>query len=105
MSDFIRETVALCDAVGATKKARRKINLSFDEWNVWNQTPDLVDAGEKWTAARPQLEQIYTMEDALVVGGMLITLLTHADRVKIGCIAQAPHLSWPGRGHPALEFL
>ena len=38
MSDFIRETAALCDAVGATKKIRRKINLSFDEWNVWNQT-------------------------------------------------------------------
>jgi alpha-N-arabinofuranosidase len=101
MSDFIRETVAMCDAVGATKKARRKINLSFDEWNVWNQTSDQVETGEKWTTARRQLEQIYTMEDALVVGGMLITLLAHADRVKIGCIAQvvnaiAPIMTVPG---------
>ena len=101
MSDFILETVSMCDAVGATKKIRRKINLSFDEWNVWNQTPDQVHTGEKWTVRRPQLEQQYTMEDALVVGGMLITLLTHADRVKIGCIAQivnaiAPIMTEPG---------
>ena len=30
----------------------------------------------------------YTFEDALVVGGMLLALLRHADRVKVGCIAQ-----------------
>jgi alpha-N-arabinofuranosidase len=41
------------------------------------------------------------MEDALVVGGMLITLLSHADRVRIGCLAQvvnviAPIMTEPG---------
>jgi alpha-L-arabinofuranosidase len=101
MGDFIREAIALCDAVRAFKRSTKQINLSFDEWNVWRQTGDLVSPGEKWTVARPQLEQIYTMEDALAVGGMLITLLTHADRVKIGCIAQvvnviAPIMTEPG---------
>lgn len=95
MADFIRESIAVCDAVGAAKKSRRKINLSFDEWNVWRQTSDLVAPGEKWTEARPQLEQQYTMEDALVVGGMLITLLNHADRVKIGCLAQVVNVIGP----------
>lgn len=95
MADFIRESVAVCDAVGASKKSRRKINLSFDEWNVWYQTPDQVAPGDKWTEARPQLEQHYTMEDALVVGGMLITLLNHADRVKIGCLAQVVNVIGP----------
>jgi alpha-N-arabinofuranosidase len=91
MSDFIDEAVALCDAVRAFKRSKKQINLSFDEWNVWRQTRDLVSGektGEKWTVGRAQLEQIYNMEDALVVSGMLITLLNHADRVKIGCIAQ-----------------
>jgi len=101
MADFIREGVALCDAVRALKRSRKQINLSFDEWNVWRQTRDLVTPGEKWTVGRPQLEQIYTMEDALVVGGMLITLLSHADRIKIACIAQvvnviAPIMTEPG---------
>jgi alpha-N-arabinofuranosidase len=101
LEDFIRETVAVCDAVRALKRSNRQINLSMDEWNVWRQTGDLVSAGEKWTVARPQLEQIYNMEDALVVGGMLIALLHNADRVKIGCMAQvvnviAPIMTEPG---------
>ena len=95
MSDFIRESVALSDAVGASKKSKRKIQMSFDEWNVWYQTHDQVDQDEKWSVGRHQLEQKYTMEDALVVGGMLITLLSHADRVKIGCIAQVVNVIGP----------
>lgn len=101
LEDFIEEAVALCDAVRAHKRSARKINLSVDEWNVWKQTSDLTSPGEKWTVARPLLEQIYNMEDALVVGGMLIALIRHADRVKIGCIAQvvnviAPIMTEPG---------
>jgi alpha-N-arabinofuranosidase len=38
--------------------------------------------------APPLCEEPYTLEDALVVGCMLITLLKHADRVKIACLAQ-----------------
>lgn len=49
------------------------------------------------------LEDIYTFEDALLVGLMLITLLKHADRVKIACLAQlvnviAPIMTEPGGG-------
>jgi alpha-N-arabinofuranosidase len=104
MTDFIRESAAVCDAVGAAKKSKKKINLSFDEWNVWYQTPDQVEpgkTGEKWSVARPQLEQIYNMEDALVVGGMLISLLNNADRVKIGCLAQVVNVIGPIMTEPA----
>jgi alpha-L-arabinofuranosidase len=38
--------------------------------------------------APPLFEEAYTHQDALVVGLMLITLMRHADRVKIGCLAQ-----------------
>ena len=86
MDNFISGVVALCDAVGAKKKTKKKINLSFDEWNVWYHTDG--QQVEPWTVAPEQLEDIYTMEDALLVGSMLITLLKHADRVKIACLAQ-----------------
>lgn len=95
MSDFITESAALADAVGASLKSKRKVHLSVDEWNVWDQSWELTDAGERWTVGRPQLEQIYNAEDALVVGGMLVTLLNNADRVKIGCLAQVVNAIGP----------
>ena len=56
-----------------------------------------------WQTAPPMLEDIYTFEDALLVGLMLITLLKHADRVKMACLAQlvnviAPVMTEPGGG-------
>lgn len=104
MSAFIEQTTALCDAVCAAKKQKRKIHLSFDEWNVWyHADAPLPDKYESWQVAPPILEDHYTMEDALVVGGCLITLLNHCDRVKIACLAQivnviAPILTVPGGG-------
>ena len=86
MDHFISGVTAMCDAIGAKKKTKKKINLSFDEWNVWYHTDG--EQVEPWETAPKQLEDIYTVEDALVVGSMLITLLKHADRVKIACLAQ-----------------
>jgi alpha-N-arabinofuranosidase len=48
-----------------------------------------------WSVAPPQLEDVYNLEDALVAGSMLMTLLKHADRVKIGCIAQLVNVIAP----------
>jgi len=41
-----------------------------------------------WQIAPPLCEEPYTLEDALVAGCMLISLLKHAGRVKIACLAQ-----------------
>src|SRR5205823_2426335 len=41
------------------------------------------------------LEEIYNLEDALLVGGMLITLLRNADRVKVACLAQLVNVIAP----------
>ena len=53
--------------------------------------------------APPLLEDHYTLEDALLVGLMLITLLGHSDRVRMACLAQlvnviAPIMTEPGGG-------
>ncbi|TVR51427.1 MAG: alpha-N-arabinofuranosidase [Puniceicoccaceae bacterium] len=106
MGEFIEETAALCDAVAASKKSRKRIHLSFDEWNVWFHSHGDREKRriKDWDEAPPLLEDIYTMEDALVVGGMLIALLNYADRVKIGCIAQVVNVIAPimtAKGGPA----
>lgn len=90
MDDFIRSVAAVGDYVRAKKRLKKQLYLAFDEWNVWYQNPVDQDLMEKspWQVAPPLYEAPYNLEDALVVGLMLLTLLRHADRVKIACMAQ-----------------
>ena len=77
------------------QKSNKTIDISFDEWNVWFHSQEQDKKVEPWTIAPPLLEDIYTFEDALLVGLMLITLLRHADRVKIACLAQLVNVIAP----------
>jgi alpha-N-arabinofuranosidase len=95
MNSFIKTVAGICDMVKAKKKSKKQINLSFDEWNVWFHSREHDKEIEKWIEAPPKLEDIYNMEDALVVGCMLITLLKNADRVKIACLAQLVNIIAP----------
>jgi alpha-N-arabinofuranosidase len=95
MDRFISTVANTCDLIGAKLRSKKKINLSFDEWNVWFHSNEADRQIEPWQEAPPQLEDIYTMEDALLVGCMLITLLKHADRVKIACLAQLVNVIAP----------
>ncbi|WP_055691333.1 alpha-N-arabinofuranosidase [Streptomyces prasinus] len=105
MESFIENVVATCDHVGAKLKSKKRINLSFDEWNVWYMTrwqERATDfAQDDWPEAPRLLEDNYSVTDAVVFGSLLIALLRHADRVKIACLAQlvnviAPILTEPG---------
>lgn len=95
MEQFICSVVSICDAMKAVKRSKKTIQLSFDEWNVWYHSNTADAKLEKWQVAPCQLEDVYHFEDALVVGGMLITLLRHADRVKIACLAQLVNVIAP----------
>ncbi len=98
LDDFIREVVAICDAVAGKKHAKRKLNLSFDEWNVWYHSNDQdreITKADKWGRALPLLEDIYNFEDALLAGAILITFLKNADRVKVACLAQLVNVIAP----------
>ncbi|MBC5742895.1 alpha-N-arabinofuranosidase [Lachnospiraceae bacterium MD308] len=106
MDEFIKTVIATCDYVKAKKRGKKNINLSFDEWNVWFHSKEKeadIRKNDPWQIAPPMLEDIYTFEDALLVGLMLITLLKHADRVKMACLAQlvnviAPIMTQQGGG-------
>ena len=98
MDSFIKTVVSICDAVGGKKHSRKKLNLSFDEWNVWYHShaqDNEVWKQDKWNRALPLLEDVYNFEDALLAGSMLITLLRNADRVKIACLAQLVNVIAP----------
>lgn len=98
MDNFIHTITATADYVKAKKRSKKTIQLSFDEWNVWAFRDTVF---ETWDHTKPRLEQIYNLADALVCGGMLCSLVNHADRIKIACLAQlvnaiAPIYTQPG---------
>lgn len=95
MDRFINSVVSTCDYVKTLKRTDKTINLSFDEWNVWFHSNAQDKKIPDWTEAPALLEDIYDAEDALVVGTLLITLLRHADRVKVACLAQLVNVIAP----------
>lgn len=95
MDHFIKTVVSTCDYIKAKHRSKKTINLSFDEWNVWYHSKESDKNIEAWKIAPPQLEDHYNFEDALLVGSMLITLLQHADRVKMACMAQLVNVIAP----------
>ncbi len=88
MAAFIRTVASTADYVKAKMRSRKLMKLSFDEWNVWYHSKSADALVEPWTVGPALLEDVYTLEDALVVGCCLITLLKNADRVRIACLAQ-----------------
>ncbi|MEU5723347.1 alpha-N-arabinofuranosidase [Micromonospora sp. NPDC047738] len=105
MDNFIRDVVATADHVAARLRQRRKLKISFDEWNVWYESRLQADLDRRgWVEAPALIEDDFTAVDAVVVGDLLITLLRHADRVGVACQAQLANVIAPIRtrtGGPA----
>ena len=88
MDRFIESVVATADHVAAKHRSRKQINLAFDEWNVWYEQDFPGRADETLRQAPRLIEDTFNVTDAVVVGGLLVSLLRHADRVKVACQAQ-----------------
>ncbi|MGW0506140.1 arabinosylfuranosidase ArfA [Micromonospora sp. NPDC003241] len=101
MDHFIDSVVATADSIGARLRSKKKIQVSFDEWNVWylsrfqNQPP-----ADEWRVAPRVIEDEYNVADAVVVGSLLISLLRHSDRVTAACQAQLVNVIAPIRTEP-----
>ena len=106
MDAFIDSVVSTCDFIKAKKRSKKTMHLSFDEWNVWYHSRQEPLPFDRWDVSPAQYEDTYTFEDALVVGLMLISLLRHADRIRIACLAQLVNVISPimtVKGGPALR--
>ena len=90
---FIRSVVAALDYVQGKRHSKKRIDISFDEWNVWYHSHGAEF--EKWSEAPHILEDVYNFADALVVGTMMNAILRHADRVKLACLAQLVNVIAP----------
>lgn len=88
----IEQIDAVCRAVQAKHRSRHRAMLCFDEWNVWYKNMEMDGAG---TFAPHLIEEVYNLEDALVVAQFLNSFIRHADVVKIANLAQIVNVIAP----------
>lgn len=97
MDRYIEQVIAICDAIGAKRRSSKRIMLSFDEYNVWYKArlTGMLDRPKGWPVGPAFNEEMYNHEDALILGGAMISLLNHCDRVKVACLAQLVNVIAP----------
>lgn len=91
----IEATDSVCRSVWHTKKTRKRVYLSCDEWNVWYRARHGEHLDGKGKFAPHLLEEHYNLEDALVAAGFLNSFIRHADSVKIANLAQIVNVIAP----------
>jgi alpha-N-arabinofuranosidase len=82
---YLDTVTGLLRFVKAKLRSKRDVFLSWDEWNVWYK--DRSGRGG-WQEAPALSEEVYNLEDALVVAQWLNVFLRRCDVLKIACLAQ-----------------
>ncbi len=96
----IEEAAGLCAEAQRRHGYERPTRISFDEWNVWYKTGHQTllrwAVPSRFGGKAPHLiEEIYNLEDALVVAQFLNSFVRHADVVRIANLAQAVNVIAP----------
>jgi alpha-N-arabinofuranosidase len=95
IDEQIESVDAVCRYVQARRGSRRRAYLCFDEWNVWYKARSQADMNGKDQFAPHLVEEVYNLEDALVVAQFLNSFVRHADVVKIANLAQVVNVIAP----------
>jgi alpha-N-arabinofuranosidase len=88
----IEQVDAVCRYVQSRRRSPKRAWLCFDEWNVWYKNMQMNGEGKH---APHLIEEVYNLEDALVVAGFLNSFVRHADVVKIANLAQVVNVIAP----------
>ena len=78
--------------VKSKQRSKHDVYLSWDEWNVWYKNHEMDG---HWTQAPHLIEEVYNLEDALVVAQWLNVFLRKCDVLKIACLAQIVNVIAP----------
>lgn len=95
LDSFISTVESICNYIKGKRHSKKDIHLSLDEWNVWYHSHEKDKQYPRWSVAPGLLEDEYNFEDAILVGCLLITMLKHADRLKMACLAQLVNVIAP----------
>lgn len=87
--NFVDTLTGVLRYVKAKNRSQKDVYLSWDEWNVWYKATAPSDLQGGWAEAPHLSEEVYNLEDALVVAQWMNVFLRRADVIKIACLAQA----------------
>lgn len=90
--NFVDTLSGVLQYVKAKTRSNHDVYLSWDEWNVWYK--DRSGDGE-WAEAPHLSEEVYNLEDALVVAQWMNVFLRQSDVLKIACLAQIVNVISP----------
>ena len=91
----IEEMDAVCRYVSGARRSRRRAYIAFDEWNVWYRTRNAQGMKRGGAFPMPLIEEVYDLQDALVVAQFLLSFIRHADVVKVANLAQVCNVIAP----------
>ena len=92
---FVDTLTGVLRYVKAKRRSKRDVYLSWDEWNVWYKAAGAEFNTGRWTEAPHLSEEVYNLEDALVVAQWMNVFLRKSDVIKIACIAQIVNVISP----------
>ena len=99
MEGYIDTVAGIIAGAKAKARSQKDVYICFDEWNVWyhsNEADRATLAGQNgWPHAPALLEDIYDVQDALLVACLINSFLRRADVVKIACLAQLVNVIAP----------
>ncbi len=99
MEAYIDTVAGIIKGAKAKARSKKDVYICFDEWNVWyhsNEADRATLAGQNgWPHAPALLEDIYDVQDALLVACLINSFLRRADVVKIACLAQLVNVIAP----------
>lgn len=115
---YIRTELAVCDYMKSRRRSKKTMMLSFDEYaamykpagTTWTGNAGIIpsdqftangkdrpvlrfDPGAKGDGVMAQRLQRNQMLSALGSASIIMTLLRHADRIKIGCMTGGAHMA------------
>lgn len=93
--EFVDTLSAVLRYVKARNRSKHDVYLSWDEWNVWYRARHGDHMAGSWTEAPHLLEEIYNLEDALVVAQWMNVFLRKSDVVKVAALAQIVNVIAP----------
>ena len=85
---YFEDIAATIAYIKRKHKSDHNVFVSFDEFNTWHSIIQEERFEKRWRIAPPLLEDTYTAEDALALGGMLLAVLRHSNIVKIACVSE-----------------